>query len=76
MYEGFVRLFKNIEQLDFNGESDAHSNLRKWFKYILIDTCIEDGKSETKRLKNLSDWDTHLLPVIRKLTTFLKQRDN
>lgn len=39
--EGFVKLFKNIQQFDETRQEDTLLSLKGWFKRILINTCID-----------------------------------
>lgn len=41
MNEGFIKLFKNINQFDENRHPDVFVALKGWFKRILINTCID-----------------------------------
>jgi RNA polymerase sigma-70 factor (ECF subfamily) len=39
--ESFVKLFKNIQQFNFNIQSDPEALLKGWFKRIIVNTCID-----------------------------------
>ncbi|MEI6086612.1 MAG: RNA polymerase sigma factor [Bacteroidota bacterium] len=54
--ESFVKLFKNIQQFNFNLQSDPEALLKGWFKRIVVNTCI-DHLRKTK-LKLVS-YDVH-----------------
>jgi RNA polymerase sigma factor (sigma-70 family) len=41
MNEGFVKLFKNIQQFDETRQNDTLLSLKGWFKRILVNTCID-----------------------------------
>ena len=41
MNEGFIKLFKNINQFDESRHPDIFVELKGWFKRILINTCID-----------------------------------
>lgn len=41
MNEGFVKLFKNIQQFDEHRQEDTLLSLKGWFKRILVNTCID-----------------------------------
>ena len=42
--EGFVKLFKNINQFDESRHTDNLVALKGWFKRILINTCIDHSR--------------------------------
>src|SRR5215204_5834857 len=63
---GFIKLFKNIEQINFNAASNLHYELRRWFRCILIDTYIETGKKETGQAQNLSGCNRRFIPIIER----------
>lgn len=39
--ESFVKLFKNIQQFNYNLQSDPEALLKGWFKRIIVNTCID-----------------------------------
>ena len=39
--ESFVKLFKNIQQFNYNIQSDPEALLKGWFKRIIVNTCID-----------------------------------
>ena len=39
--EGFVKLFKNLNQFDETRQPDILLSLKGWFKRILVNTCID-----------------------------------
>jgi RNA polymerase sigma factor (sigma-70 family) len=41
MNEGFIKLFKNIQQFEESRHADILASLKGWFKRILINTCID-----------------------------------
>ena len=41
MNEGFVKLFKNIQQFDETRQENTLLSLKGWFKRILVNTCID-----------------------------------
>lgn len=41
MNEGFVKLFKNLNQFDESRQPDLLLSLKGWFKRILVNTCID-----------------------------------
>ena len=41
MNEGFVKLFKNVNQFDETRQEDTLLALKGWFKRILVNTCID-----------------------------------
>lgn len=43
--EGFVKLFKNIYQFDEIRQDDTLLSLKRWFKRILVNTCIDHYRS-------------------------------
>jgi RNA polymerase sigma factor (sigma-70 family) len=53
--EGFVKLFKNIQQFDETRQEDTLLSLKGWFKRILINTCIDHYR------KNNSSVNGHVL---------------
>jgi DNA-directed RNA polymerase specialized sigma24 family protein len=57
LYEGFVRLFKNVGQPEF-AETNSQYELEKQFKFVLIDTCIESGRKKEER--DLFDWNYNI----------------
>jgi RNA polymerase sigma-70 factor (ECF subfamily) len=68
MYGSFLKLFTSIGQFNSNGESDVWCTLKTWFKNILIDTCIESGKRQIPEVKNSSEWNPQLIPLIEDKT--------
>jgi len=68
MYGSFVKLFQTIRQFNGSAEFDVWSDLKNWFKNILIDTCIESGKRQLPEVQNSSEWDTQLIPLIEEET--------
>jgi RNA polymerase sigma factor (sigma-70 family) len=53
--EGFIKLFKNVQQFDENRHADITVALKGWFKRILINTCIDHYR------KNASYLNGHVL---------------
>jgi RNA polymerase sigma-70 factor, ECF subfamily len=41
MNEGFIKLFKNIQQFEESRHPDIMASLKGWFKRILVNTCID-----------------------------------
>jgi RNA polymerase sigma factor (sigma-70 family) len=52
MNEGFVKLFKNIEQFDEARHANVEVALKGWFKRILINTCIDHYRKNASRVTN------------------------
>jgi RNA polymerase sigma factor (sigma-70 family) len=50
MNEGFIKLFKNIQQFDEARHSDIEVALKGWFKRILINTCIDHYRKNTTQI--------------------------
>ena len=50
MNEGFLKLFKNIQQFDENRHADISIALKGWFKRILINTCIDHYRKNASYL--------------------------
>jgi RNA polymerase sigma factor (sigma-70 family) len=64
MNEGFLKLFKNIQQFDEARHAEIEIALKGWFKRILINTCIDHyrknsthqiGKQVTEEAENIAD---------------------
>jgi RNA polymerase sigma-70 factor (ECF subfamily) len=54
--ESFVKLFKNIQQFNFNLQSDPEALLKGWFKRIVVNTCIDHLR---KTQLKLVSYDVH-----------------
>jgi len=52
MNEGFIKLFKNIEQFDEARHANTEVALKGWFKRILINTCIDHYRKNASRINN------------------------
>jgi RNA polymerase sigma factor (sigma-70 family) len=50
MNEGFIKLFKNIQQFDENRHADIGMALKGWFKRILVNTCIDHYRKNQSRI--------------------------
>jgi RNA polymerase sigma-70 factor (ECF subfamily) len=46
MNEGFIKLFKNIQQFDEFRQEDTLLSLKGWFKRILVNTCIDQYRKK------------------------------
>jgi DNA-directed RNA polymerase specialized sigma24 family protein len=68
MYNSFVKLFKTIVQFNDKAEPDIWSALRKWFKDILIDTCIEYEERQLQEVQKLPEWNAQIIPLIKEET--------
>ncbi|HLK27579.1 MAG TPA: sigma-70 family RNA polymerase sigma factor [Puia sp.] len=52
MNEGFIKLFKNIDQFDEARHANVEVALKGWFKRILINTCIDHYRKNASRINN------------------------
>ncbi len=52
MNEGFIKLFKNIDQFDEARHANVEVALKGWFKRILINTCIDHYRKNASRITN------------------------
>ncbi len=50
MNEGFIKLFKNINQFDEARHTDIEIALKGWFKRILINTCIDHYRKNASQI--------------------------
>jgi RNA polymerase sigma factor (sigma-70 family) len=66
LFDGYIKLFKNIEQFNCKEDSNALNDFRNWFKQILIDTCIESGKEKNNGVWNLFERDPDIVPAPKK----------
>ena len=39
--ESFIKLYKNIQQFDFNRSGETEALFKGWFKRIVVNTCID-----------------------------------
>ncbi len=52
MNEGFIKLFKNIDQFDEARHANIEVALKGWFKRILINTCIDHYRKNASRISS------------------------
>jgi RNA polymerase sigma factor (sigma-70 family) len=73
MNEGFIKLYKNINQFDEARHTDIEVALKGWFKRILINTCIDhyrknasqiNGKVLTDETEKIADSTENGLDVL------------
>lgn len=50
MNEGFLKLFKNIQQFDESRHANIEIALKGWFKRILVNTCIDHYRKNTSTI--------------------------
>jgi RNA polymerase sigma factor (sigma-70 family) len=58
MHDGFMKMFKTIKQFHNHPKPATESAFKNWFRDILIDSCIENARTNACELQNnLTDFD-------------------